>query len=121
MQRYGHIAPNHCPSKNFYEKIVLFLTALLLGLTAARAQETYLFAHRDSIGIVTDNIVLAGSSAGAIISLAAEYGIVNGKAKGLPAASTPWWTMPPSPAGASFRWTTSTERNRTRGIARACS
>ena len=42
-------------------------------------------AENDDLGIDVNNLVISGSSAGAIISLAAEYSIVNGKAEGLPA------------------------------------
>lgn len=44
----------------------------------------FLAENRDSLGIDTDRLVAAGSSAGAIISLAAEYDIVCGRTQGLP-------------------------------------
>lgn len=44
----------------------------------------FLWRNREEVGIDTDNLVIAGSSAGAITALAAEYAIVNGEAKGLP-------------------------------------
>ena len=61
-----------------------FLLSQEVGVEDVYEAVAFLSANRESIGIDTDNIGLAGSSAGAIISLAAEYGIVNGKAKGLP-------------------------------------
>ena len=42
-------------------------------------------AENQDLGIDVGNMVLSGSSAGAIISLASEYNIVNGLAEGLPA------------------------------------
>lgn len=44
----------------------------------------FLADNREEIGINPDNLVIAGSSAGAITALAAEYKIANGEAKGLP-------------------------------------
>ncbi len=44
----------------------------------------FLWRNREEVGIDPDNLVIAGSSAGAITALAAEYAIVNGEAKGLP-------------------------------------
>ena len=44
----------------------------------------FLWRNREEVGIDPDNLVIAGSSAGAITALAAEYTIVNGKAEGLP-------------------------------------
>lgn len=61
-----------------------FLLSQEVGVEDVYDAVAFLAANRESIGIDTDNLVLAGSSAGAIISLAAEYGIVNGTAKGLP-------------------------------------
>ena len=42
-------------------------------------------AENPDLGIDVGNLVLSGSSAGAIISLASEYNIVNGNTEGLPA------------------------------------
>ena len=42
-------------------------------------------ADNQDLGIDVGNMVLSGSSAGAIISLASEYNIVNGNTEGLPA------------------------------------
>lgn len=42
------------------------------------------FLAENDLGIDVGNLVLAGSSAGAIISLASEYAIVNGRTTGLP-------------------------------------
>ena len=42
-------------------------------------------ADNPDLGIDVGNLVLCGSSAGAIISLASEYNIVNGNTEGLPA------------------------------------
>ena len=61
-----------------------FLLSQEVGVEDVYDAVAFLAANRESIGIDTDNLVLAGSSAGAIISLAAEHGIVNGTAKGLP-------------------------------------
>ena len=44
----------------------------------------FLYENREELGLNPDNIVLAGSSAGAITALAAENQIVNGVAEGLP-------------------------------------
>ncbi len=44
----------------------------------------FLAANQDEVGIDPSNLVIAGSSAGAITALAAEYKIVNGEAAGLP-------------------------------------
>lgn len=44
----------------------------------------FLWRNLEEVGIDPDNLVIAGSSAGAITALAAEYAIVNGEAKGLP-------------------------------------
>lgn len=44
----------------------------------------FLWRNREEVGIDPDNLVIAGSSAGAITALAAEYAIVSGKAEGLP-------------------------------------
>lgn len=44
----------------------------------------FLWRNREEVGIDPGNLVIAGSSAGAITALAAEYAIVNGKAEGLP-------------------------------------
>ncbi|MBR4735009.1 MAG: alpha/beta hydrolase [Bacteroidales bacterium] len=41
-------------------------------------------ASRPELGVSADNIVLAGSSAGAIISLASAYNVANGNTEGLP-------------------------------------
>lgn len=44
----------------------------------------FLIDKREELGVNPDNIVLAGSSAGAITVLAAEYELVNGRVEGLP-------------------------------------
>ena len=44
----------------------------------------FLYENREELGLNPDNMVLAGSSAGAITALAAENQIVNGVAEGLP-------------------------------------
>jgi pimeloyl-ACP methyl ester carboxylesterase len=44
----------------------------------------FIVENRETLGVNPDNIVVAGSSAGAITALAAEYDIVNGRAEGLP-------------------------------------
>ena len=45
---------------------------------------SYLAEHKAELGIDPDNLVVAGSSAGAIITLAAVYDIARGKNQGLP-------------------------------------
>ncbi|MBR1570627.1 MAG: alpha/beta hydrolase [Bacteroidales bacterium] len=45
---------------------------------------SFLAENREELGIDPDNLVIAGSSAGAITALAAEYDIVRGAARGLP-------------------------------------
>ena len=60
-----------------------FLLAQQVGVEDVFSAVSFLAENRD-LGIDVNNIVLSGSSAGAIISMAAEYAIVNGTAKGLP-------------------------------------
>ena len=55
-----------------------------IGVEDLFSAVSYLAQHKDKLGIDPDNLVVAGSSAGAIITLAAVYDIARGKAQGLP-------------------------------------
>lgn len=59
-----------------------FLLSQEMGVEDVCAAVNYL--ARNDVGVDVDNLVLAGSSAGAIISVATEYHIVNGDAPELP-------------------------------------
>jgi predicted esterase len=61
-----------------------FVLAQQVGVEDVCSAVAFLAENKD-LGIDVGNLVLSGSSAGAIISLATEYSIVNGKAAGLPA------------------------------------
>lgn len=61
-----------------------FYLSQQMGVEDVYSAVSFLDENRQELGIDTDNIVLAGSSAGAIIALAAEYNIVRGVARGLP-------------------------------------
>lgn len=54
-----------------------------MGVEDVFAAVSFLAEHPD-LGIDVDNMVVSGSSAGAIISLASAYSIANGTAEGLP-------------------------------------
>ncbi len=55
-----------------------------MGVEDVFSAVSFLAQNRDSLGIDPDNLVIAGSSAGAIIALASEYDIVRGHTEGLP-------------------------------------
>ena len=61
-----------------------FLLAQQVGVEDVFSAVAFL-AENPDLGIDVNNLVISGSSAGAIISMASEYCIVNGKAQGLPA------------------------------------
>ena len=61
-----------------------FLLAQQVGVEDVFSAISFL-AENPDLGIDVNNLVIAGSSAGAIISLACEYNIVNGNTEGLPA------------------------------------
>ena len=60
-----------------------FLHAQQVGVEDVFSAVSFL-AENPDLGIDVNNLVLSGSSAGAIISMAAEYAVVNEEAKGLP-------------------------------------
>lgn len=60
-----------------------FVLSQQVGVEDVFSAVTFL-AENDDLGIDVNNLVLSGSSAGAIISLASEYNIVNGNTGGLP-------------------------------------
>ena len=61
-----------------------FALAQAVGVEDVFSAVAFLAENKD-LGIDVNNLVLSGSSAGAIISMASEYAIVNGNAEGLPA------------------------------------
>lgn len=61
-----------------------FLLAQTVGVEDVFDAISYLRERRDSLGIDPDNLVISGSSAGAIISLAAMHAVSNGQAQGQP-------------------------------------
>ncbi len=61
-----------------------FENAQQMGVEDVISAVTFLLEQKDSLGIDPYNMVISGSSAGAIISLATEYALVSGRAKGLP-------------------------------------
>jgi dienelactone hydrolase len=61
-----------------------FENAQKMGVEDVISAVTFLLEQKDSLGIDPYNMVISGSSAGAIISLATEYALVSGRAKGLP-------------------------------------
>ncbi len=67
-----------------YLAIDQFMLSQQMGIEDVCSAVSYLAENRASLGIDTDNMVIAGASAGAIISLATEYAIVSGRAEGLP-------------------------------------
>ena len=60
-----------------------FYNAQQMGVEDVFAAVSYLHAHPE-LGVDTDNLVLSGSSAGAIITLAVAYDIACGRTEGLP-------------------------------------
>lgn len=61
-----------------------FVLAQRVGVEDVFSAVSFLAENKD-LGIDVNNLVISGSSAGAIISLASEYAIANGSAEGLPA------------------------------------
>ncbi len=61
-----------------------FFLSQQLGVEDVFSAVSFLAEHPE-LGVDPDNIVIAGSSAGAIISLASEYEIMCGRTEGLPA------------------------------------
>lgn len=70
--------------KGAFQAASLFHNAQQLGVEDVFSAISFLHENREELGIDTDNLVLAGSSAGAIISLAAAYDIACGRTEGLP-------------------------------------
>ena len=66
-----------------YKSSERFLLAQQIGVEDVYSAVAFL-AQNPDLGIDVGNMVLSGSSAGAIISLATEYNIVNGNRGGLP-------------------------------------
>ncbi|MBO4340111.1 MAG: carboxylesterase family protein [Bacteroidales bacterium] len=60
-----------------------FLLSQQVGVEDVFSAVSFLAENRD-LGVDADNLVLAGSSAGAIISMASEYAVVSGETGGLP-------------------------------------
>lgn len=67
-----------------YKSSDRFLLAQTVGVEDVFAAVSYLIDNRDSLSIDTDNLVLSGSSAGAIITLAAVRDLANGHTGVLP-------------------------------------
>ena len=61
-----------------------FLLSQQMAVEDLFSAVNFLIENKEELGVNPDNIVLAGSSAGAITALAAENQIVNGLAEGLP-------------------------------------
>ena len=61
-----------------------FVLAQEVGVEDVFSAVSFLAENKD-LGIDVNNLVISGSSAGAIISLASEYAIVSGRTEGLPA------------------------------------
>ena len=61
-----------------------FYLSQQMGVEDLFSAVRFLSDNGEELGIDVNNLVVAGSSAGAIISMAAEYDIVNGRAEGLP-------------------------------------
>lgn len=55
-----------------------------VGVEDVLSAVAFLIKEQENLGIDPYNLVIAGSSAGAIISLASEYTVANGKARELP-------------------------------------
>lgn len=60
-----------------------FVLSQQMGVEDVFSAVSFLAAHPE-LNVPADNIVISGSSAGAIISLASAYAIANGKTEGLP-------------------------------------
>ena len=67
-----------------FKSVDRFKLSQLVGVEDVFSAVSYLAKYEDRLGIDTDNLVLAGSSAGAIITLASVYDIAHGKTEGLP-------------------------------------
>lgn len=61
-----------------------FVLSQQMGVDDVFSAVAFLAAHPE-LGVPVDNLVISGSSAGAIISLAAAYAVANGDARGVPA------------------------------------
>ena len=61
-----------------------FYASQQMGVEDLFSAISFLAENREELGIDVNNLVVAGSSAGAIISQAAEYDIVCGRTEGLP-------------------------------------
>lgn len=66
-----------------YKASSRFLLSQEVGVEDVFSAISFLNENRD-LGIDVNNLVISGSSAGAIISVASEYAIANGNAKGIP-------------------------------------
>ena len=66
-----------------------FLLSQQVGVEDLFSAISYLDENKGKLGIDTGNIVFAGSSAGAIITLAAVHAIANGNTSGLPEGFKP--------------------------------
>ena len=67
-----------------YQAAEQFYRAQQMGVEDLFSAVAFLWENREELGIDPDNLVAAGSSAGAIIAQAAEYDIVCGRTDGLP-------------------------------------
>ena len=70
--------------KGLYKASERFYQAQQIGVEDVFSAISFLAENREQLGLDTDNIVIAGSSAGAIISLASAYAVANGQTAGLP-------------------------------------
>ncbi len=61
-----------------------FYKSQQMGVEDLFSAVAFIAENREELGIDPDNLVVAGSSAGAIISMAAEYDIANGRTGNLP-------------------------------------
>ena len=66
-----------------YKACDRFVLSQQIGVEDVFSAVSFLAAHPE-LGVDTGNLVLAGSSAGAIISVASAYAIANGETAGLP-------------------------------------
>lgn len=67
-----------------YKASSRFLLSQEVGVEDVFSAISFLNENKD-LGIDVNNLVISGSSAGAIISVASEYAIANGTARGIPA------------------------------------
>ncbi|MBQ6198139.1 MAG: carboxylesterase family protein [Bacteroidales bacterium] len=67
-----------------YKASSRFLLSQEVGVEDVFSAVSFLNENKD-LGIDVNNLVISGSSAGAIISVASEYAIANGTARGIPA------------------------------------